>query len=207
MALTRRKLEIFIDVMDGTVGWMYKVGDFWGGAAEKYAEKYIDARNKRLWKEKNGYYIRELPKVRKKIKEFKEENKEFARDCQIRRKRELEESLREKYRILEQKLEHYGDIREKKKLFWEIEMLERKINSRINDEMVERARNYPIADLIKSKKNWAICPFHDDKHPSLYLKNNFYYCFSCGASGSTIDLCMRLDNIDFVSAVIKLQNY
>ena len=32
----------------------------------------------------------------------------------------------------------------------------------------------------------ALCPFHDDHHPSLKLDQRFY-CFGCGASGDVID--------------------
>ena len=26
------------------------------------------------------------------------------------------------------------------------------------------------------------CPFHDDRHPSLKLNEDYFYCFGCGAN-------------------------
>lgn len=204
--VTKRELEIFADIMEGTAGWMNKVKDFWGEQTEEYAEKYIDAKSKHLQEEKDYYHLTELLKVRERIKEFKEENKEFAKECQARKDKELQEIFNEKCKTLEQSLEHYGNLEEKKKLFKEIESLKKEMSSKISNEMIEKARNYPITDLIENKKNFCLCPFHDDHHPSLYLRKNFYYCFSCNAHGSVIDLYMHLNNVNFVEAVRSLQN-
>ena len=48
----------------------------------------------------------------------------------------------------------------------------------------------------------ALCPFHDDSHPSLSfsVRRNTFRCFVCGASGGTIDLVMRHLNLDFKAA-------
>jgi hypothetical protein len=48
----------------------------------------------------------------------------------------------------------------------------------------------------------ALCPFHDDRHPSLSFRvsKNTYRCFVCGASGGTIDLVMRHLHVDFKEA-------
>ena len=39
-------------------------------------------------------------------------------------------------------------------------------------------------------KNFEIilCPFHDEKTPSLKVSNAGYYCFSCGKSGDISQL-------------------
>ena len=34
----------------------------------------------------------------------------------------------------------------------------------------------------------ALCPFHNDRHPSLYVSDDHYHCFACGAHGDVIDL-------------------
>ena len=49
----------------------------------------------------------------------------------------------------------------------------------------------------------ALCPFHDDHHPSLKLDRRFY-CFGCGASGDVIDFTARLFGISFKDAATKL---
>lgn len=106
--------------------------------------------------------------------------------------------------------------------FWDLPELEKKLGKisfemdlikygdkilegKITEEMIERAREHPLEDLIETnQKGFALCPFHKDKHPSLYCKNNFYYCFSCGATGDVIDFVMKTQNLSFVAAVRKL---
>ena len=56
---------------------------------------------------------------------------------------------------------------------------------------------------IEVGRHKALCPFHQDRHPSLHfdIKRNRYKCFSCGASGNVIDLVMRYMNIGFKEAM------
>ena len=49
----------------------------------------------------------------------------------------------------------------------------------------EAARAY---GLTVTCHNMTRCLFHDDRHPSLKLNPDFYYCFGCGAKGDVIDL-------------------
>ena len=49
----------------------------------------------------------------------------------------------------------------------------------------------------------ALCPFHDDHHPSLKLDQRFY-CFGCGASGDVIDFAARLFDLSPREAAKKL---
>ena len=57
--------------------------------------------------------------------------------------------------------------------------------------------------LTVDKSGMALCPFHDDHHPSLKLYKR-YYCFACGASGDVIDFTARFFGISNHSAAIKL---
>ena len=75
----------------------------------------------------------------------------------------------------------------------------------VTQDMIECARNFPITDLIANRRMWAVCPFHSDRNPSLFLKNNFYHCFVCGANGDTIKLTQHIYNVDFKTAVKMLQ--
>lgn len=34
----------------------------------------------------------------------------------------------------------------------------------------------------------ACCPFHPDRHPSMKLNQDYYYCFGCGSRGDVVDL-------------------
>ena len=57
--------------------------------------------------------------------------------------------------------------------------------------------------LEVDKHGMAICPFHEDHHPSLMLDQR-YYCFGCCATGDVIDFTARLFGISQKSAVLKL---
>lgn len=52
------------------------------------------------------------------------------------------------------------------------------------------------------------CPFHDDKNPSfaMYQKTDSYFCFSCGATGDSFTLIMKLLQMDFKQAVEYSKN-
>ena len=58
----------------------------------------------------------------------------------------------------------------------------------------------------------AICPFHDDKDPSLNLYRSggggagrdHYHCFVCGAHGDAVSLIQHYDKVSFWEAVQKL---
>ena len=58
----------------------------------------------------------------------------------------------------------------------------------------------------------AICPFHDDKNPSMNIsqEKQIFKCFSCGAGGNAIGFVQRHEKISFGEAVRKvaqLSNY
>ena len=52
----------------------------------------------------------------------------------------------------------------------------------------------------------AICPFHDDHHPSLSvnINNGLFNCFACGAKGDVLTFYQRIKNIDFKTALTEL---
>ena len=55
----------------------------------------------------------------------------------------------------------------------------------------------------------ACCPFHEDKIPSLiiYKETNSFYCFSCGAGGSSLDFLMKINgDMNLSKAVDFLKN-
>ena len=49
----------------------------------------------------------------------------------------------------------------------------------------------------------AICPFHDDRNPSMKIDQR-YYCFGCGAKGDVIDYVSNLFGLSLKDAVLKL---
>ena len=49
--------------------------------------------------------------------------------------------------------------------------------------------------LKVSHNGMACCPFHNDRHPSLKLNEDYFFCFGCGAKGMWIDFVARLFNL------------
>ena len=50
----------------------------------------------------------------------------------------------------------------------------------------------------------ALCPFHQDRHPSMQLYDDHYYCFSCEAHGDVVDLVAGLFHLTPAEAAQKL---
>ena len=50
----------------------------------------------------------------------------------------------------------------------------------------------------------ALCPFHNDRHPSLYVADDHYYCFACGEHGDVIDFAARLFGLPLYEAAQRL---
>ena len=75
----------------------------------------------------------------------------------------------------------------------------------LTPDMIERARQYPFEELIEFRRNVTLCPFHDDRHPSMGLKNNYVRCFSCGWKGDTLKFVIEKEGLSFPDAVKRLQ--
>ena len=78
---------------------------------------------------------------------------------------------------------------------------------------LQKLRDLPIEGVaerlgLQVSRHKCLCPFHDDRHPSLSFKvsKNTFRCFVCGASGGTIDLVMRCLKKDFLEATKWLAN-
>ena len=54
------------------------------------------------------------------------------------------------------------------------------------------------------RNGMVCCPFHNDRHPSLKLNEDYFFCFGCGAKGDVIDLVAKLFNLSNHEAVQKL---
>ena len=83
--------------------------------------------------------------------------------------------------------------------------------------LVERANVVDVAlalglqvDRRATEPRKAICPFHNDKDPSLSLysgkgdERSHYHCFVCGAHGDAIKLVQIYENLTFGEAVTRL---
>ncbi|MBL0320518.1 MAG: hypothetical protein IPP74_14680 [Alphaproteobacteria bacterium] len=107
--------------------------------------------------------------------------------------------------------EHVGRIhqqaeqeeRKLNRLNMEVQVFTGKIED-ITPEKIERARDFPIEEIIETKNGRAICPFHNDHHPSMHVTKNLFHCFACNEGGDSIDFVMKLENLTFRQAVDKL---
>ena len=64
----------------------------------------------------------------------------------------------------------------------------------IFQEMKERVTARQVAErygLKVSRNGMTRCPFHNDKHPSMKIDQN-YYCFACGAKGDAVNYVVVL---------------
>lgn len=54
-----------------------------------------------------------------------------------------------------------------------------------------------------AKTMLGLCPFHDDRHPSLYvnLKEQYYKCFACGESGDLFKFVQKMEGCGFREAL------
>lgn len=80
-----------------------------------------------------------------------------------------------------------------------------KFKSQTSD-MVSRAKEYPITNLLEFKQNKAICPFHNEKTPSFqyYPDTNTCYCFGCNQVADSIEVYKKINNCSFIEAVNRI---
>ena len=78
----------------------------------------------------------------------------------------------------------------------------------ITKENIEMARNTDCGSFLKIVRtgagvSWALCPFHNEKTPSLacYEGERGFFCYGCSAGGDAIDLVRELYKLNFVEAV------
>lgn len=63
-----------------------------------------------------------------------------------------------------------------------------------------------VALKARGREYIGLCPFHDDKNPSLHVSpaKQIYKCFSCGAGGTAFDFMMNYHKMTFVEALKHL---
>ena len=67
--------------------------------------------------------------------------------------------------------------------------------------MTEAAERYGVT-VNRSRK--ALCPFHNDHNPSLFVADDHYHCFACGEHGDVIDFVAKLYGLSLHEAAKKL---
>lgn len=71
---------------------------------------------------------------------------------------------------------------------------------------IERARSVPLEEITEPVRQYILCLWHEDKSPSMWVKDGFGWCFSCGAWADSIKYRMKQNNCKFVDAVLSLKN-
>ena len=71
---------------------------------------------------------------------------------------------------------------------------------------LQKLRDLPIEGVaerlgLRVTRHKSLCPFHEDHHASMSFKKNKFKCWSCGESGDTISLAMKVLGKDFLEAV------
>ena len=58
----------------------------------------------------------------------------------------------------------------------------------------------------KGTNYWGLCPFHHEKTPSFSVNESkqIFHCFGCGAGGTVIDFVMKLFDIPFRQAILRI---
>lgn len=72
--------------------------------------------------------------------------------------------------------------------------------------------DHPLEEVMRSKgiifkKNKALCPFHDEKNPSLSIYKNHYKCFGCGKGGDVFDFLREYEVLGLLDAVKYLSGH
>lgn len=75
----------------------------------------------------------------------------------------------------------------------------RELRERVSAQ--DAARHY---GLTFDRRGWALCPFHNDKHPSMSFRNGRFRCWVCDVGGDSIDFTARLLGLDAMGAVERL---
>lgn len=80
----------------------------------------------------------------------------------------------------------------------------------ITDHDIERARAYPLERIIPNfemaKAGYIQCRWHEDKRPSMLIKNGFGYCFACQKCIDSIGWLMDVESLSFIDAVRYLKD-
>ena len=104
-------------------------------------------------------------------------------------------------RLRVQDLEH-----QKGRLAWELRSLSRRgKRNGLEPFQIEKARAFPMEELVETKRGMMLCPLHEDTHPSMLVKKGFGYCFSCGGHLDSIGYLMNVRGMRFREAVEALQ--
>lgn len=99
------------------------------------------------------------------------------------------------------------DMEGVKKELDEIKRLKERTGNEITDEMIERARMFPVGLLVEFRRGKTTAWCHDDRNPSAFhgTRKNVVVCPVCDKKFGPIDVLMTRDGLPFAEAVRRLQ--
>lgn len=73
----------------------------------------------------------------------------------------------------------------------------------MGDSLIEKVVGHYLELIPTGDEYKAICPFHNEKTPSLSVvpSKEMFYCFGCGAGGDVIDFVKKKEGVDFKEAL------
>ena len=89
---------------------------------------------------------------------------------------------------------------------WKSEMFPARNKNEITPEMIMQAKEYPVENLIDVVRGKAHCVSgeHEDKNPSMQVRDNRVRCFSCGFAGDVLDVAQKVNGWSFRESVRRL---
>ena len=57
---------------------------------------------------------------------------------------------------------------------------------------------------IEVRNKMCCCPIHKEKHPSMQVFKDGYYCYACGSHGDIFTFIQEMENCNFKTAFISL---
>lgn len=75
-----------------------------------------------------------------------------------------------------------------------------------DDTRLQAAKAVSLDRFLKfNQQNFARCPFHNEKTPSLHwFGDNRWHCFGCGEGGDVVDFILKRDNCSMAEAIDTL---
>lgn len=75
-------------------------------------------------------------------------------------------------------------------------------------DIVSVITSYGISLEKKGSSFMGLCPFHEDKNPSLSVdkEKGLFHCFGCGAGGDVFDFVMKKQGVEFKEALALLKS-
>lgn len=75
-----------------------------------------------------------------------------------------------------------------------------------NADILRTVGQYTQLKPSGSKEHVGLCPFHDDKNPSLFVnqERGSFHCFGCDAKGDVIRFVQQVENVEFAEALKRV---